>query len=317
MLFVKALFIISFSVLACASAIAEEVLLSTWHSKPSSSEKNFMKRLKELHPGARFKIITADRNKSTLAQKLRRTDFSETKLIYAAGTNNSTMVNSFVKNKVPMLFYYVSDPIRAKLVKSDETPENNVTGARFLVQPELQVELMAKMKKLRKVAIWFDPREKSGQFTLQRVEKKLRELGITPVPVRVIPDATKVDKQLEDAAAHAKTVDAVYLVPSYSFYANLKKIFSKVDPSVFTISSLAAYSRAGSTIAIGSDPNERINKVAEMGYRILNGTPANKLPVSQVSEGEAFLYINKKSMQAAGLKNIERLGLPVKYVKVK
>lgn len=314
MRFIKALFFIYFLLPVSLSAVAEEVLLSTWHGKPSSSEQSFMKRLKELHPSVQFTIITANRNKKTLAQKLRRLDLSNTKLIYAAGTNNSTMVQSFVKNKIPMLFYYVSDPVGSKLVKSDEKPGNNITGARFLVKPELQVAIMAKMKKLNKVAIWYDPREKSGILTLEKVEKKMRELGITPLPVRIIPDAITIDKQLKKAAAQAETLDAVYLIPSYSFYVNLKKIFSTISPSVFTVSSIAAYSKAGSTIAIGSNPTERVNKVAEMGRQILLGKQANQLPVSTVSEDDAFLYINKKRLQAAGLGNIEKLGLAVKYV---
>ncbi len=54
-----------------------------------------------------------------------------------------------------------------------------------------------------------------------------------------------------------------------------------------------------------------------MGYKILNGMQANQLPVSPVSRNEAFLYVNKNSMEAAGLKNIEKLGLQIKYVKTK
>ncbi len=307
------MFLIGFVI---SSAKSEEVLISSWHNQPSSSEQNFMKRLKKLRPNVTFKVITAERKKSILADKLRKIDLKSIKLIYAAGTNNTVMVNTLVKDRVPIVFYYVSDPVQAKLVKSNEKPGNNVTGAHFLVQPDLQFPIIAKVKKLKSVAIWFDPREKSSKFTLAKIQNKLKEMGIKAIPVKVIPDAKNIEEQLEKASALAKTVDAVYLVPSYSFYVTRKKIFSKIDPSVFSVSSIAAYASAGSTIAIGSNVSERIKNVAEIANQILDGKKASEIPVSQVTAKEAFLYVNKERMEAAGLKDIEKLGLPIKYVKV-
>lgn len=291
---------------------AAEVLIVMWH-KQTAAEEAFVKSLKKLRPETSFRYVYGKRNKSTLANELRHIDLNAYDLMHSAGTNTTVMLKTLVKGKKPIVFNLVSDAVGSKIADSIEKPGNNITGVHFLVKPELQLEILSQITEIKTLGIWFDPREKHNKVLLKRIGNKLKSMGIKYIPIKVIPDAGNSEKLLTRAAEKARTVDANYIIPSYSFYANYKRIFSKIDPSVITVSSLSTVARAGATIAIASDINERSEVLAGYADEILKGRDAGNIPINQISKEKAFLFVNRKRADAAGLKNLEKLGLSVKY----
>ncbi len=310
----QALFLTSILVFSFAmQAKAEEILMVMWH-KETAAEKSFVAHLKKKRPGVKFRYIYGKRDKGVLAKELRKANFESVDLVHSAGTNTTVMLKTFIKGKKPIVFNLVSDAVGSKIVNSIDQPGNNITGVHFLVKPELQLEILSQIKKVKTLGVWFDPREKHNKVLLKRISTKLKSMGIKYVPIKVIPDAENSEKALSDAAEKAKTVDVNYIIPSYSFYANYKRIFSKIDPSVVTVSALSTVAKAGATIAIASDIGERSNILADHALKILDGKNAGTIPVGLVSKKNAFLFVNTKRANAAGIKDLEKLGMSVKYI---
>lgn len=296
-----------------SSAFSAEVLVIMWQGQ-TSSERAFEKRLKELRPDVRFSYIDAKRKKSNLMQALNKINLDKIDLVYSFGTTGTKIVKNFLKGRKPMVFNLVSAPVLSKIANSIKKPGNNLTGARFLIYPETQLEITARLKNFRTLAIWFDPREQQHDVVFRKLESVLTKRGVKVYPFRIIPDEENFDKSLKMAADKTNKLDAVYFIAGSSFYINLKKMYSSLDPSLLAISSLSAYVEAGSTLAVGADLTERGQTVAEQANKILNGARAGDIPISLVTSDKAFLYINKKKMASAGLTNVDKLGMKIKLI---
>lgn len=306
-------FIAIFPLFWAFNAFASEVLIVMWQGQ-TSAERAFEKRLKELRPDVHFSYIDAKREKTNLERALNQVDLDKIDLVYSFGTTGTKLVKSFLKGRKPMVFNLVSAPVLSNIANSIKKPGNNLTGARFLIYPETQLEIMARIKRFRSLAIWFDPREKQHDVVLRKLDNVLTQRGVKVYPFRIIPDAKNFDKQLEEAAKKTNKLDAVYFIAGSSFYLNLRKLYSSLKPSLLAMSSLSAYVEAGSTLAVGADLTERGQAVAEQANKILNGAKAGEIPISLVTSDKAFLYINKNKMAKAGLTNIDKLGMKIKLI---
>ncbi len=306
-------FAVIFSLIWSFSALSAEVLVIMWQGQ-TSAERAFEKRLKELRPDVRFSYIDAKRKKTNLENALQKVDLDKIDLVYSFGTTGTKLVKKFLKGRKPMVFNLVSAPVLSNIADSIKKPGNNLTGARFLIYPETQLEILARIKQFRSLAIWFDPREKQHDVVLQKLDSVLSKRGVKVYPFRIIPDAEDFDKQLREAARKTNKLDAVYFIAGSSFYLNLKKLYSSLKPSLMAMSSLSAYVEAGSTLAVGADLTERGQTVAEQASKILNGAKAGEIPISLVTSDKAYLYINKNKMATAGLTNIDKLGMKIKLI---
>lgn len=299
-----------------SSAHSAEVLMATWYGK-FASEHAFEKRLKELHPDVKISNIDAKGKKSTLANALRKTDLSKIDVIYSFGTTGTKITKQYVKDKKPIVFNLVSAPVLSKIANSMEEPGNNLTGAKFLVDLDLQFKVLAKLRDYKTLGVWFDPREKQSALVLSNIKKIAAARGATVKQFRIIADAPNVDELIATASAESNKLDAIYLIGNTSFGRILGKMHAKLDPKLMVVATASIAVEKGSTFALGMDYVERGRTAAEMVSRILKGEQAGKIPVSPVNEKNAVLYINKDKMASVGLKNLDKLGLTVKYLSEK
>lgn len=295
---------------------AEEILMVTWGAK-YVSETEFEKKLKELRPDAKFTYIDSERKKSTLAQKLRGLDINKYDLVYSFGTTGSKIVKQYLKGKKPQVFNIVSVPVLSKLADSIDKPGNNLTGSRLLVDIKTQLGVMDKLKPFKKLGVYFDPREKQNAAVLAQIKKYGAANGKEIVPLRVVPDAKNYDEMLDEATKTANTLDAVYFIASSSYADQYAKMISKLDEKLMKMASISTYVEAGATIALGADFGERGRAAAELAGKILSGAKAGELPVSIVTEKNAFLYINKQKMASVGIKDPAAMGMNVQMVEEK
>ncbi len=298
------------------TANAEEILMVTWGAK-YVSETEFEKKLKELRPNAKFTYIDSERKKGTLAKKLRGLDINKYDLVYSFGTTGSKIVKQYLKGKKPQVFNIVSVPVLSQIADSIEKPGNNLTGSRLLVDIKTQLGVMDKLKPFKKLGVYFDPREKQNAVVLKQIKKFGAANGKEIVPLRVVPDAKNYDEMLNEATNTANGLDAVYFIASSSYADQYHKMISKLDPKLMKMASISTYVEAGATIALGADFGERGRAAAELAGKILGGSNAGELPVSLVSEKNAFLYVNEAKMASVGIKDPKALGMNVRLLKEK
>ncbi len=309
----KIFFILSAAFMA-STAYAEEVLIITWQGK-LPSELSFEKKLKELRPNVKFSYIDAKRKKGNLAQALRSVDLNKVNLVYSFGTTGTKLVKTFLDGKKPLVFNVVSTPVISGIAKSVEKPGGNLTGAKLLIDFKTQINVMTKLKDIKTMALWYDPREKQGEALLTQAVKYAEESGIKVNRTRVIPDAADFDTRIVNAVEEAKKYDVIFILGGSSVHQNARKIFSKIDPSMFVMTNSTYYALQGATVALSADFAERGQVVAEQAHKILGGASAGDIPVSLVTKKNVVLFVNKSRFAQAGLKNLDKLDVKVKYIK--
>ncbi len=292
---------------------ASEVLVVTWQGK-APTDVSFLAHLKKINGDVTFKYIDAGRDKSKLAKQLRSADLSKTDVVYSFGTTGTKIVKKFIDGKKPIVFNIVSLPVLSKIANSIEKPGNNLTGAKFLVDQKTQIDILAKVKKVKKLAIWFDPREKQNTYILKELTEFAKQNGMEVSPFRLIPDAADFESSLKKASEEAKSFDALYLISSSSYFVNREKLHKYMDPKLLVMAPLNYYVSAGSTIAMGVDDAERGRAAAELVNKVLKGASAGDIPISVVKPKEALLYVNKAGAESVGLRDLDKLGFQIKYI---
>ncbi len=304
-------FAIIISLMAISSPLqAEEVLMVLWQGK-TSAETGFEERIKKLRPNVTLKYIDANRNKATLASALRDYDFSKTDLVYSFGTTGTKIVKSFLKGKKPQVFNMVSAPLRSKIVDSIDKPGNNLTGAKLLVDLSTQFEVLGKMRELKTVGVWFDPREKQNNAVIKNLTEIGKKQGFKVVPLRLIPDSPKIETLLKSVSEEANKFDALYVVATSSFSVIYDKMFKQLDPKLLVMGGVHRHVGFGATVALAASYKERGNATAEMAHQILSGKNAGDIPVNVVTPKTAFLYVDPNKAKSVGLKDIKSLGLNI------
>ncbi len=302
----------------CMSTIslqAAEVLMVTWQGK-TVAEDGFIERLKKLRPDVKFTHIDAKRKKGVLAQGLRKADLSKVDLVYSFGTTGTKIVKQFLKGRKPHVFNIVSAPVLSKIANSIEKPGNNLTGARFLVDIKTQLGVLNKLRKVKTLAVWFDPREKQNTVVLNVIKKEAEALGIEVTGFRIIPDSQNFKDLVKEASDKSNKMDAMYFIASSSFTEYYKPLHANLDPKLLVMGAVNVYVTNGSTIALGADMKERGHAAAELAHKVLNGESAGDIPITLVTAKTANLYANKDKVASAGIKDIEKMGFNVKYLEL-
>ncbi len=304
------LLIITFSV----PSYAEEVLAVLWDD--TSGPKVIFKRLKSLHPDAKITYINARRDKNVLIKTLRNYDYSKFDVVYSEGTTGTKIVKGYLKQRKPHVFSSVSAPVRSKIVKSLKKPGENITGVKLFIDLETQIDIFLRIKSIKTIALWHDPREFQSLAVLKKMVQIFKGRGVKPVLFRIIPDAQNFDAMLAKASEDSNKLDALYFVPGYSFHSNYKKLHTHLSDGLLTLSALNFYVKNGSSMALSASPDERNHAAADLISLVLKGARAGETPVSQVTRKNAFLYVNEDKLKAANVLGLDRLGMQVIKMKV-
>ncbi len=298
-------------------AQAAEVLVVKWFGM-RPYDVVFQERLKTLHPGVRFRLIDAKSSKTTLASKIRSFDLSKVDLVYSVGTTATKLTKSFINGNKPHVFNLVSAPVLSKIANSIEKPGGNITGAKYLLDFDTQIEIITRLKPVKTLAVWFDPREKQADVTVLHLQKAAEKKGIKLKSFRIIPEAG-LDRMIAQAVPETNKTDALYIVATASYYNKhrvIKKIVNSLDPKLMKVGTVSLHMKKGTTIVIGPDPNERARKVADMASRILKGKYAGDIPISRVTARDTNVFINKDIVRELGLKDLDKLRLNIKMVEL-
>ncbi len=269
----------------------------------------FEKRLKELHPTVTFKYLDANRDRNTLVRLVKDYDFSNVDLVYSFGTTATKIVKGYLNGRKPLVFNVVSTPVLSQIAHSIDKPGNNLTGARMLVDLEEQIDVLVSVRPVKKLGVWFDPREKQSQAVLLHLQKIATDREIELRPVRIIPDAKNFQRILNKAVKETQGVDAVYLISSGSFVMSYNKIQDSLPPSLITMGIVK-----GVTLAVGMEPKTLSDMAAERAHKILKGERAGDIPIGLITRKNAILYVRPSRAKAAKLEGLEKLGMKIKWL---
>ena len=155
---------------------------------------------------ATFDVQNANGDISTAASIANK--FQSEKVTLAVGVATPTaqaLVNTL--KGIPIVFSAVTDPVKAGLVSSLKKGDKNVTGVSDMTPVKQQIELLMKMKKIKRLGHIYTSSEENAVVLAGIVKQACKELGIEYVETSV----SKSSEVKQAVQAIIRRVDALYI----------------------------------------------------------------------------------------------------------
>lgn len=136
------------------------------------------------------------------------TKFQSEKVTLAVGVATPTsqaLVNTL--KGIPVVFSAVTDPVKAGLVTSLKKGDKNVTGVSDMTPVKQQIELLLKVKKVKRLGHIYTSSEENAVVLAGIVKQACKELGIEFVETTV----SKSSEVKQAVQAIIRRVDALYI----------------------------------------------------------------------------------------------------------
>ena len=205
-----------------------------------------------------------------------------------------------VAPRVPVVFGYSGDPVKAGLAESLAQPRHNMTGQTYM-SIELngkRIEILREMLPgLKKLAIIANPQHPGEQLELADSQKTAQQLGIEIV-YRQARDETELKAALASLAE--EPVQALIAFPD-----ELTVVFRRylvqfaLERRIPLVSGWSIFAQSGGLFTYGPNIAEVYRNLARYVVRILGGAKPADLPIELPTAFE--LVVNLKTSKAIGL----------------
>ena len=168
--------------------------------------KGIQDELKAAKVNATFDVQNANGDISTAASIANK--FQSEKVTLAVGVATPTaqaLVNTL--KGIPIVFSAVTDPVKAGLVASLSKGDKNVTGVSDMTPVKQQIEMLLKIKKIKRLGHIYTSSEENAVVLAGIVKQVCKELKIEYVETTV----TKSSEVKQAAQAIMHRVDALYI----------------------------------------------------------------------------------------------------------
>jgi putative ABC transport system substrate-binding protein len=265
----------------------------------TDSEKGFQTKLKEfVKYDFTFTVFDPNQDRKELIRIVNSLEPRKYAAIYAFGTTVVQELQKKIKD-TPIVFTAVSRPVEARLVKSWEHSDNNVTGVSNTVPMKSLINTLNQVLHVSRLGLLYNPNEPNAVIQRGELEQLQKELHfvafLTPVESR-----ERVTEAIQKLVA-AK-VDAVIL-PSDSMISNNAGIIIPMlnkhkIPSITSITEMAVEHDA--FLGLGPDYFELGKSCANKVLAILNGEKPTNIPTSRLDR--LYVVVNLKTAKEIGVK---------------
>lgn len=243
------------------------------------------------------------KNKRDIESEMKKLIKQKPDLIFACTTPATRIAQKATqKNKIPVIFAPVQDPVNANILKNLKQPGGNITGIRLTDSTVKQLEWMLRLApKTQSILLPYNPDDKSSDLSYQKIKKvaKLFKLEVVSKELRSHKD---IDTFLEN---FPKQTDGIFLPRDGMIMARVKD-FAKIARTQKLAISGTRFEMAeqGALLGFGFSGYELGKQAARMAGQVLRGANPGKLPVETA---EDYLSINLKAAQKMGLKIPEHI----------
>ena len=222
-----------------------------------------------------------------------------------ASTTNAAAAARDATSSIPIVFFDVSDPVRAGFVESLGRPGRNMTGVSN-TPADLNAKRLELLKQmipgLTRVAALLNPTNPYlGLGQIERVQRPAEQLGLLALPIYA-----SSPEELEPAFRKMtqQRAEAVLVSPDAYFWTQRQLIgglaLSFRVPSMFAF---ADYVDAGGLMSYGVDTSEGVRRAASYVARIFSGARPADLPVEQPTKVD--LVINRRTAEPQNRRTAE------------
>ena len=293
-MFLAAIIILTSSHALFAGSKTLKIAMVQWRGDTESCQ-GFRDGLKELGYSVDYTYMNAKQDRAELGRLLREelepksTAFD---YIYTYGTTVSKAVKTIVNNRVPQLFSNVAGPVEAELVRSLESPGDNISGSNNAVPIVTQLETVMQIMQFKRLGLLFNPREQNAMIERQRLSEAAKKFNFEVIDLRSPPAQAMLEQNLQQLLEKAIVVDAVYLPLDSFMVSNAKLIGDKLrDAKIRSIGTLEGYIKGGALVGVVPDYYQLGKSIASIVDKNQKGEKLQNIPVVTVKE--PTLMINK------------------------
>ncbi|MFY4777311.1 ABC transporter substrate-binding protein [Metabacillus sp. RGM 3146] len=269
------------------------------HPSLDEAFKGFQKALEEKGVKTKYEIKNAQGDPSTNTTIGTTLVNDKVDLIFANSTPSSQAALAATR-KIPIVFSSVTDPLGAKLVKTLDKPDGNVTGTVDFHPEAIPSTLKFIKDELggKKVGLLYNAGEQNSVAQVEAVKKEMSKVGLEPVTASV---ATSADVK-QAAEALAGKIDAFYIVTDNTVVSALESVIAVAESKKIPLLAAELDSvKRGSFAAYGFSYFDIGHQAGEMAAQILTGEKKiSELPVQ--NPDKLKLVINKKAAEQMGIK---------------
>jgi len=194
------------------------------------------------------------------------------------------------RNKVPVVFSSVTDPLKAGLVKSIENPGRNITGVSNFIPAEPQIEFFKTvLPNLKSIGIVYNPSEVNSVELVNIFKESAKKYGII---VETAPAMLTTEVGLAASALTSK-VDALFVTndnTALSAFDSVEREGNKAGIPVF-VSDVDVVER-GALAAYGPNQYELGRQTAKMILKVINGNDPAGIPVEFPDAAEIWINLD-------------------------
>lgn len=217
-------------------------------------------------------------------------------LILAIATPSAMAMANETKD-IPILITAVTDPVTAKLVKSMEKPETNVTGTTDMNPVDKQLALVKDfVPGAKNVGIIYNSSEVNSEVQVKIAREEAPKLGLT----MHLATVTASNEVMQAAESLAGKVDAIYLPTDNMVISSLAAVLQVAEKNKIPV--IAGESNSveqGALATLGIDYGKLGSQTGEMALRVLKGEKPQDMAVEQ--QKESSMVINLKAAERMGV----------------
>jgi len=229
------------------------------------------------------------------------TKFQSEKVALAVGVATPTsqaLVNTL--KGIPIVFTAVTDPVKAGLVASLKKGDRNVTGVSDMTPVKQQIQLLLKLKKVKRLGHIYTSSEENAVVLAGIVKQACKELGIEYVETTV----SKSSEVKQAVQAIIRRVDALYISTDNTVVSAMSAVADVAMKARVPIMSADPSSAENYPVlaAWGFDYYKMGRTTGKLVIEILNGKKPEQIPTRFMTKtSDVDLLINLDVAKKLGL----------------
>ncbi|ANA39162.1 MULTISPECIES: ABC transporter substrate-binding protein [Geobacter] len=269
------------------------------HPALDAVERGLQDELAALKINARYDLQNANGDANTAASIANK--FQSEKVTLAVGIATPTaqaLVNTL--KTTPVVFSAVTDPVKAGLVKSLTRGEKYVTGVSDMTPVKQQIELLLKIKKVKRLGHIYTSSEENAVVLAGVVKKACQDLGIQYVETTV----SKSAEVKQATQSIIRRVDALYVSTDNTVVSAMSALTDVAMKNKVPVMSADPSSAESHPVlaAWGFDYYKMGRATGKMVAEILKGKKPEQLPTRFMTKAsDVDLLVNLDVAKKLGL----------------
>lgn len=269
------------------------------HPALDAVERGLQDELAALKINARYDLQNANGDANTAASIANK--FQSEKVTLAVGIATPTaqaLVNTL--KTTPVVFSAVTDPVKAGLVKSLTRGEKYVTGVSDMTPVKQQIELLLKIKKVKRLGHIYTSSEENAVVLAGVVKKACQDLGIQYVETTV----SKSAEVKQATQSIIRRVDALYVSTDNTVVSAMSALTDVAMKNKVPVMSADPSSAESHPVlaAWGFDYYKMGRATGKMVAEILKGKKPGQLPTRFMTKAsDVDLLVNLDVAKKLGL----------------